>query len=361
MPVEMRMWRIDGHNPKALSAAQLPTESELHRFLRQDPSLLGTPLLVIGSEVITPYGKRLDLLAIDVDGNLHVLELKRDRTPREVVAQVLDYASWVSTLSRDDVIDIAKKELEQPFEVAFEDAFGSAPPDELNGELQLTVVASALDASSERIVTYLRGFRVPINAVFFSYIEDEDRRYLARSWLAASDERAGSGSLKPASKRAAWNGLDWYVSFGGERSWDDARRLGFVSAGGGKFYTQTIRAVPEGARIWVNIPQTGYVGVGTVVGQATRFKDAQVRAEGVPLPLSKQSLAGSYPHQDDATDDDDEWVVPVEWIRTVPESDAYWEKGLFANQNSACKLRQEFTLDRLTQRFDVHDAVSERV
>lgn len=355
MPVEMRMWRIDGHSAKPLTSTILPTEQELHRFLRRDPSLLGTPLLVIGSEVISPYGKRLDLLAIDADGNLHVLELKRDRTPREVVAQVLDYGSWVSTLSRDDVIDIAEKELGQPLEAAFSDAFGIAPPDELNRALQLTIVASSLDASSERIVTYLRSFSVPINAVFFTYIEDDDRRYLARSWLAGTDERSAGGSSTSASKRASWNGLDWYVSFGGNRSWDDARTYGFVSAGGGKFYTQTIRALPDGARVWVNIPQTGYVGVGKVVGPAMRFEEARLNVDGVPVALAEQSLIGSYRHQDTATDDDGEWVVPVKWAHTVPEKDAYWEKGLFANQNSACKLRQEFTLDRLAQRFNVND------
>ncbi|AQX81419.1 hypothetical protein BWO91_16945 [Plantibacter flavus] len=353
MPVEMRMWRIDGQNPKPLTPSALPTESELHQFLRQDPSLLGTALLVIGSEVITPYGKRLDLLAIDADGNLHVLELKRDLTPREVVAQVLDYGSWVSTLSRDDVIDIAEKYLDQSFEASFEEVFGGAPPDELNGELQLTVVASGLDASSERIVTYLRGFGVPINAVFFTYIEDDNRRYLARSWLTASDDRAPSNIAKSTSKRAAWNGLDWYVSFGGERSWDDARHFGFVSAGGGKFYSQTIRALPAGARIWVYIPQTGYVGVGTVVAPAVRFSEAQVVVSGTPVLLANQPLTGSYAHPGAETDDDDEWVVPVRWIHTVPQAEAYQEKGLFANQNSACKLRQEFTLERLAQHFDV--------
>ncbi|GAA2573823.1 hypothetical protein GCM10009862_10930 [Microbacterium binotii] len=61
MPVEMRMWRIDGATPRPLSPAALPTENELHQFLRIDPSLLGIPLLVIGSEVLTPYGKRLDV------------------------------------------------------------------------------------------------------------------------------------------------------------------------------------------------------------------------------------------------------------------------------------------------------------
>lgn len=354
MPVEMRMWRIDSQGLRPLTAATLPTESELHQLLRKDPSLLGTPLLVIGSEVITPFGKRLDLLAIDSDGNLHVLELKRDRTPREVVAQVLDYGSWVSALSRDDVIEIAEKYLGQPFEASFEEVFGAAPPDELNGELQLTVVASVLDASSERIVTYLRGFGVPINAVFFTYIEDEDRRYLARSWLTVSDERSASSISKSTSKRATWNGLDWYVSFGGDRSWDDARRFGYVSAGGGKFYTQTIRALPEGARVWVNIPQTGYVGVGTVAGSAVRFNEAKVTVDGVDRPLATLALAGSYDHRDAEADEDAEWIVPVQWIRAVPEADAYWETGLFANQNSACKLRQEFTLDRLSQHFDIH-------
>ncbi|WP_454149332.1 hypothetical protein [Microbacterium lacticum] len=354
MPVEMRMWRIDGDDPKPLTAAALPTESELHEFLKKDPSLLGTALLVIGSEVITPFGKRLDLLAVDVDGNLHVLELKRDRTPREVVAQVLDYGSWISTLSRDDVIDIAEKYLGQPFEAAFAEVFGGTPPDELNGELRLTVVASALDASSERIVTYLRNFGVPINAVFFTYVEDDDRRYLARSWLTTSDEGSSNSVAKSTSKRATWNGRDWYVSFGGERSWEDARKYGFVSAGGGKFYSQTIRALPEGARIWVNIPQTGYVGVGTVLGPAQRFEDARVVTNGMDVHLASQPLEGGYTHQGAATDDDAEWVVPIHWIRTVPRADAYWTKGLFANQNSACKLRQEFTLERLAEHFDVH-------
>ncbi|WP_306304855.1 hypothetical protein [Piscicoccus intestinalis] len=39
----------------------------------------------------------------------------------------------------------------------------------------------------------------------------------------------------------------------------------------------------------------------------------------------------------------------------MPAEQAYWEKGMFANQNSACKLRQEFTLERLAQHFHVAD------
>ncbi len=357
MPVEMRMWRIDGDEPRPLKTSVLPAERELHEFLGRDPSLLGVRLLVIGSEVPTPYGKRLDLLAIDTDGNLHVLELKRDRTPREVVAQILDYGSWASTLSRDEVIDIADKHLDQPFEAAFEDVFGSAPPDELNGELQLTVVASELDSSSERIVNYLRGFGVPVNAVFFSYLEDDGRRYLARSWFVTSVEGtlAASSAVKKG-KRAVWNGLDWYVSFGGDRLWDDARRFGFVAAGGGKFYSQTMRSLPEGARVWVNVPGTGYVAVGKTLAPARRWTEALVKVGENWVKLAEQDFAGTRRAHFDAVDDDTaEWVVPVEWLDARSETEAYWKKGMFASQHSACKLRQEFTLERLADHFGIEN------
>lgn len=357
MPVEMKMWRIDGEQPRPLATSVLPAEQELHEFLARDPSLLGERLLVIGSEVHTPHGKRLDLLAIDGDGNLHVLELKRDKTPREVVAQILDYGSWVATLSRDDVIDIADKHLDQPFEAAFEDVFGIAPPDEVNGDRQLTLVASELDNASERIVSYLRGFGVPINAVFFSYLEDDGRRYLARSWLATSDEDSSGTAPAKRSKRASWNGRDWYVSFGGSlgRQWEDARTHGFVSAGGGKFYTQSMRSLPEGARIWVNLPGTGYVAVGTTLGPAERFETAIVFTNGAWVNLAERDLHGEYGHGIGEDDDTAEWVVPVQWIDARPESEAFWAKGMFANQHSACKMRQEFTLQRLVGHFGLDD------
>lgn len=236
MPIEMGLWRIDGMKPVRLSVGALPSEETLESFLERDPTLLGETLLIIGRQARTPYGKFIDLVAIDIDGNMHVLELKRDRTPREVVAQVLDYATWVTTLTHEAITDMASDHLGEPLEVAFQSTFGEPLPDEINADIRLTVVASSLDNSSERIIGYLREFGVPINAVFFSYLEDGERKYLARSWLASDLE--SKPQLTPTAgrgKRADWNGRDWYASFGegpGGRSWDDGRRFGFVSAGG---------------------------------------------------------------------------------------------------------------------------------
>lgn len=356
VPVEMGMWRIDEGAPKKLEPTKMPTEAELEHLLDQDPSILGERLLVIGRQLHTPYGKIIDLLAIDADGNLNVLELKRDMTPRDVVAQTLDYGSWVKDLQRTDVLQIAQDHLgEQPFAAAFEDAFGQPLPDEVNIGQRLTIVAAHLDPSSERIVRYLETFGVPINVVFFAYLADDDRRYLARSWLITPEEQSsGSSGTGGKTKAAKWSG-DWYVSFGDGlgRNWDDGRKYNFVSAGGGDWFSKTLRRLPTGARIFVNIPQAGYVAVGQTTGEATPFADAMVDVGGSRVRLADQQLNPGYEHEPRAGVDTAEYVVPVQWTVAVPKQDAYWEKGMFANQNSACKLRQEFTLEKLRAHFGI--------
>ena len=66
--------------------------------------------------------------------------------------------------------------------------------------------------------------------------------------------------------------------------------------------------------------------------------------------MTELDLVGRYRHEGQ-TPDRDEYVVPANWIKTLGQSDAIQEKGLFANQHSACKLRNRFTLDTLTRRF----------
>lgn len=57
------------------------------------PRLLSEEWMLIGRQESTELGGRIDLLAIAPDASLVLIELKRDRTPRDVVAQALDYAS----------------------------------------------------------------------------------------------------------------------------------------------------------------------------------------------------------------------------------------------------------------------------
>jgi hypothetical protein len=364
MPQEIGLSRVDGGAPMKVVASGFPLESGLETLLERDPAMLGELLLIIGRQVKTKHGGIVDLLAVDAEGILHVLELKRNRTPREVVAQVLDYGSWASGLSHDGVLAIfAAYRPDTAFEQAFADRFGASPPEEVNTGQRLTVVANEMDAATERIVAYLNGsFGVPVNVVFFRYFVDDGRQYLARSWLIDEAATPGQGTRPAAGGvREPWNGHDWYVSFGeesGVRSWVDARRYGFVSAGGGAWFSKTIRGLPVGGRVFVCIPKTGYVGAGIVTGPASRFDQAVVSEDGAERKLAELDLEGGYSHPPD-DEDTAEYVVPVAWQATRDRSNAVWQKGMFANQNSACKLRNKFTLDALVSAFgvdsDAHD------
>ena len=59
-------------------------ESILEGWLESNPGgiLEDGPLLIIGRQVLTDLGKSIDLLGVDREGNVVVVELKRDRTPR---------------------------------------------------------------------------------------------------------------------------------------------------------------------------------------------------------------------------------------------------------------------------------------
>ena len=83
----------------------LENEKKLEAALAADLSLVGEGLLLIKRQVATTSGKFVDMLAIDVQGTLVVIELKRGKTPREAVAQLLDYAAWAKNLSRQDITE----------------------------------------------------------------------------------------------------------------------------------------------------------------------------------------------------------------------------------------------------------------
>ena len=75
-------------------------EADLEQWLEANPGgiLEDGPLLIIGRQVPTDLGKSIDLLGVDREGNVVVVELKRERTPRDVVAQALEYAAFAAKL-----------------------------------------------------------------------------------------------------------------------------------------------------------------------------------------------------------------------------------------------------------------------
>ena len=138
------MWRgryASGNGPVArrrqassASSGGMPTEARLEELIEAEPTILGEPLLIIGRQVATSFGKVIDLLAVDADGVLPArARAQEGQDPREVVAQVLDYGSWVRSVAHEDVLKLfADYGKGGAFEAAFQQRFDAPPPEELN-------------------------------------------------------------------------------------------------------------------------------------------------------------------------------------------------------------------------------------
>ena len=98
-----RLFRVTEGGLVESQRKKLEQEKSNQDRVEKDLTLVGVDGVIIGREVWTAHGKRIDLLAMDEDGNLIIIELKRDASPRDIVAQVLDYAAWVCKLTTNEL------------------------------------------------------------------------------------------------------------------------------------------------------------------------------------------------------------------------------------------------------------------
>lgn len=205
MPEEIRLWKIQAENRlREVARTKLDFEDRLEAWLEQDISVLDRGLIVIGRQVETDFGSFIDLVCLDRAGDVVVVELKRDKTPREITAQALDYGSWIKDLSNERVTSLAESYLGQgKFEEEFKRRFGAELPEILNENHRLIIVAAEIDASSERIIRYLSDtYGVNINAATFQYFREPDgSELLARVFLLEPAQVELQSRTKGASKR----------------------------------------------------------------------------------------------------------------------------------------------------------------
>ena len=144
------------------------------------------------------------------------------------------------------------------------------------------------------------------------------------------------------------------------RSWDDMREFGFVSAGGGRRYSDPLDKLKVGQKIFVyqKLPHrksarprvSGYVGYGEVT--SAKVPAVKFKLEDGSL-LIDQDL--TQPGMDHESDDEDrrEYAVGVSWKKAFSSEAAVNHKDLFRYRQTACKLKDAETIEFLEERFGV--------
>jgi len=212
MATEIGVWQIINGKlePIDISMAQAGRKEteDLEKWIKDSPIVLGQDILIIGEQVRTKSGP-LDFLGIDRSGNLVMIELKRDKLPREALIQAIDYvsdvASWDLDKINEECLKYTKNELdaEQELEDYLSENFVDIDLENLiiNGTQRILLLGFSVDEPLERMIDWLSNYYgVGINALVLRYIKTKSNdELLARTMIIPEDiekERSPKRSIK---------------------------------------------------------------------------------------------------------------------------------------------------------------------
>ena len=149
------------------------------------------------------------------------------------------------------------------------------------------------------------------------------------------------------------NGIYYFnVGEGQRRSWADCRNYGYLSAGGGRLWSDQIQTLIPGDVVAAYLSDNGYVVVGIVCEPAVMARGFEVAGKRLnELELERKGIL------DDADDPDmAEYVARIDWKVSSTSSEAIWakKKGLFSFPMAKASLQnQPKTVDFISDAFNI--------
>lgn len=181
----MRVFRIQSDN-QFVKFDKMPFDAEhdeatLEDWLEQNSNgiLEDSGVLIIGRQVHTPLGGIIDLLGVDRQGDLVIIELKRDKTPRETIAQALEYASYIEGLdyeglegicrsyTRDETLNLTRIHWDH-FRLESDDAVT------FNKDQRMAIVGQRITPEIKQSALFLGSKGIRVTCVEFTYFQTRD-------------------------------------------------------------------------------------------------------------------------------------------------------------------------------------------
>lgn len=169
-------------------------EEDLEVLLENNPEYFfeGSKVLIIGRQVTTNLNTFIDLLGIDKSGNTVVVELKRGKTPRETVAQLLEYASFIENLDYSQLNEIYQDYSgeESSLEDYHQQYFQSDSDEKVsfNKSTRLIIVAQEISKEIRQTALFLRKKGVDIYCMEFKYFETKSGEKIISSDFIVGEE-----------------------------------------------------------------------------------------------------------------------------------------------------------------------------
>ncbi len=184
----MRLFTIDKNGKmipyKRRDFKELHQEFDLEILLENNPEYFfeDSKILIIGRQVTTNLNTFIDLLGIDNLGNTVVIELKRDKTPRETLAQLLEYASFIEKLDYSQLNDIFQDYSgeESSLEEYHQQYFKSDVDEKVsfNKSTKLIIVAQEISKEIRQTALFLREKGLDIYCASFKYFKTKNEEQI---------------------------------------------------------------------------------------------------------------------------------------------------------------------------------------
>jgi hypothetical protein len=292
---------------------------------------VASDVLIIGEEFCEweDSKRRIDLLGIDRSANLVVIELKRDDDGGHMELQAIRYAAMVSRMTFRRAVETYQQFLEKSgascdAQSALVKWFRTSEPPRDDTVLDVRIVLVSADFKKEltTAVLWLREWELDIRCVKVKPHQDGDGIILEVQEIVPLPEAAEyqvSISQEAIRRReiARESGEPtgyWFMNTGDSgsnvnRSWEDCKKYGFMTAGGNEEYQRFVRSLRVGNKVFAYLSGYGYVGLGEVIAEAVPQKDFVPSGHSkklIELPLTAKLHGFDNPEKC-------EWCVAIRW------------------------------------------------
>jgi hypothetical protein len=242
-------------------------EKDLENWVAAHPELLfGVErVLVIGQSV---SGQRMgDILALDADGRLVVVEMKRDWSDRATVGQLLEYAARMAESSYDAIEILARAYWKDP-QASLLERFRDLTDDQtverpnLPKGQRICVVAPGSDEELRRIVRWLKQCGVPIEFVPFTLYASSNA-----ADLLLEIEPLPKSRPDEAPAAVEWRG-DWFFNTNetyAPGAYEKMFSQEAIAIQGYETGPENLTGTAEGQRVFAYVNRKGILAVGRVV------------------------------------------------------------------------------------------------
>ena len=274
---------------RSASALRL-AEKELENWMSWNPELLfGAEEVLVIAQSVSSHSMA-DILALDAEGKLIIVEIKRDWSDRATVGQLLEYAAGKAKSNYDDLEKLYREYWERHYSqkpyVCLLDRFReltdnpTAEKEDIPKRPQghrICIVAPGSDEGLCRIIEWLKGYGVPISFVPFALYADTDNdtaEILLEIEPLPKVQGVGESDV------GEWQG-DWLFNTNetyAPGAYQKMFRQGVIAIYGYENGSANLEGSAAGQRVFAYVNKKGILAVGRIVdGQV--FSDKTVFSE----------------------------------------------------------------------------------